>query len=384
MWTKLPFHLLVWGAFFHAVRKRPGGSPAWRNAAGLSFVALALYLAATLPLSRSPLLSLRSFALLLPAFAGAFAIPVLFDTPRRVATAVTSGAAGVAVILAADLVRLRLRLGADLLAGARTFHPYVLNHPNAASVMGAAAAIALAAFALTPSGRPGGGALPARIAAALGALLSLGYIVILGSRGPQIAFACACACAGLLLPGWRRKLVWIAMLAVAAAVLAANAERVNRRFASADIGTFNERDRVWSHTWKLAAEHPVFGHGYGKFVFEDVYYGSAPPASIHRFPHAHSYWLQALFESGWAGVALHAAAWALLALRLARHTVRLPAPADRFLPGSVLLLMVLVHVYGLGDYPDEVVRLMQIWLVPVALSLTARGETAADARARTP
>jgi hypothetical protein len=79
----------------------------------------------------------------------------------------------------------------------------------------------------------------------------------------------------------------------------------------------------------------------------------------------------ALFESGWIGVGLHAAAWGLLGARLLRRLHGLPTFEQRVVPGTALLLLVLVHVYGLADYPDEAVRLLQVWLVPASLVVSA-------------
>ena len=39
-------------------------------------------------------------------------------------------------------------------------------------------------------------------------------MVIVASRGPQIAFALTVIGAGFILPGWRRKLAWLALIAV--------------------------------------------------------------------------------------------------------------------------------------------------------------------------
>ncbi|NQT93715.1 MAG: O-antigen ligase family protein, partial [Lentisphaerae bacterium] len=363
----VPHLLVVAGLLVCALRKRPQGSPAWRCPAGIAFLLLAVFMLVSLPLSQAPILSLRTFGPLIPIVAGAFAIPVVFDTRERVVSALVASAAAITLILAADLVRLAWLLRSSLLTEARWVHPYVLNHPNVASLLASGAALLLVCAAWENRRRP------ARLAACcLGVTVNMVYVFVLASRGPQIAFAAAVCAFGILLPGWKSRIAWFAILAVAAVVLVANIERVNRRFTQADTGSFNERQAVWTHTWKLAQHRPIVGHGYGKMVFEEVYYSSNPPHSSHRFPHAHQYWLKVLFESGWIGVTLHAVAWGLLAARLLAAIFRHRSFTDRLAPGVVALVLLMMHVYGAGDWPDEAARIAQVWLIPVALVLTQR------------
>jgi len=364
-WTRGVFAVITCGACLAACLRPPRTSGVWRNPAGTAFAVLAAWIVVASLFSPARLPAFRSLAVLIPVLAGAYAIPMLLPSRQKIAAAMTYSAGAITILLGADLLRLWHRLGGDLLSQARFTEPYVMNHPNVASMMAAAGVFVLLRFGWQYRRRPASAAL-----AIAGILVNLAYIVILASRGPQVAFAAACAAFGCLLPGWRRKAAWLILLAVAGGLVVANAEHINRRFASGDLGSLNDRTTVWKHTWKLAAEHPVIGHGFGKRIFEKVYYDSDPPQSKYIFPHAHSYWLKALFESGWIGVALHAAAWALLAVRLAYHTWQLETLAERLLPGSVIMLLLLVHVYGLGDYPDELVRVMMIWLVPVSLVIT--------------
>jgi len=364
-WTTAFFAALAGGAFLYALVRRRGAWRAWRNPAGLAFALVLVWTGLCVPFSVSPRDSLRDAVRLLPALAGAAAIPAVFNSRARLGAAMLHAAAGVTLILAGDLVRLWIRLGPDLISRARLTEPYAMNHPNVASIMAAAAVFVLAGAAWSRRHSPWRAAL-----AASGAALNLAYVLILASRGPQIAFAAAIAAAGFMLPGRRARLAWLLLIVLGGALLASNIERVNRRFASGDVGSLNDRTKVWAHTWKLARERPFSGHGFGKRTFQDVYYASDPPASPYFFPHPHNYWLKALFESGWIGVGLHAAAWGLLALRLARRLSESPALEERLPPGTLLALLLLVHVYGLGDYPDEMALIVQLWLVPAALVAT--------------
>lgn len=363
----MPHLLVVAGLVVCALRKRPQGSPVWRCPAGLVFLVLVAFMLITIPLSRAPVLSLRTLGPLVPVLAGAFAIPVVFDTRQRVRDALVASAAAITLIVAADLVRLACLLKASLAAQARWIHPYVLNHPNVASLLAAAAALFMVCAAWENRRRP-----LALAGCCLAVILNIAYLYVMASRGPQIAFAVAVCAIGILLPGRNLRVAWFGILAVAAVLMGANMEDVNRRFTQPDASSFNERTAVWSHTWKLAQQRPVLGHGYGKMVFEKVYYSSDPPASLHRFPHAHQYWIKVLFESGWIGVALHAVAWGLLAARLLAAIFRHRSFTDRLWPGVVAVVLLMMHVYGAGDTPDEVARIALAWLIPVALVLTQK------------
>jgi len=367
----VPHLVVVAGLVVCALRKRPQGSPVWRCPAGLAFLALVVFMLITIPFSRAPVLSLRTLGPLVPVLAGAFAIPVVFDTRQRVRDALVASAAAITLIVASDLVRLACLLKAALPAEARWIHPYVLNHPNVASLLAAAAALFMVCAAWENRHRP----LPLA-GCCLAALVNLAYLLVLASRGPQIAFAVALCAFGILLPGWRPRIAWFGIMALVGLLLGTNIERVNRRFTQSDASSFNERTAVWSHTWKLAQQRPVLGHGYGKMVFEKVYYSSSPPPSRHHFPHAHQYWIKVLFESGWIGVALHAVAWGLLAARLLAAIFRCRSFADRLWPGAVAMVLLMMHVYGAGDTPDEVARIALAWLIPVALVLTQKPQQA--------
>jgi O-antigen ligase len=206
-------------------------------------------------------------------------------------------------------------------------------------------------------------------------LICLAYLVIAASRGPQIAFALAFAFAGFFLPAWRGKLIWVAVLIVGGTILYATYERVNPRFMEKSTMTgFSERDKVWKHTFQLVQEHKWFGYGYGKRNFEMNYYASQPPPAKYHFPHCHQYWLKLLFEYGWVGLILYSAAWTLLAVSLLITIYSEKTLEERFLPAVIALMLLFIHLYGLGDYPDNIVQTAQIWLIPVALVVIRRQE----------
>ncbi|MBM4148371.1 MAG: O-antigen ligase family protein [Lentisphaerae bacterium] len=339
---------------------------AWRSPAGMAWLILVAVPLALLPASVSPAASARALLKVLPQTLAAIAIPVVFFTPRRLAGAMVAGAWAVTSYLAVDLARLAVQLGPGLMAEARFARPYVMNHPNVASIMAAAALLVLSASTVEPGRRPA-----ARTACAAGAALNLLYLMVLASRGPQIAFAASVAAAGVILPTRRQKLLWCLLLAAAVSAAVANISLINPRFGDGDVSSLNERSVVWSHTMDLALRRPVLGHGYGKKLFQDVYYASNPPPASFVFPHAHQYWIKAFFELGCVGVALRMALWFTVSSLLLRHISRQTGFGDRLWPGVTWCIAVLLLVYGLGDFPDNLAYVLQLWLPAVAIGITA-------------
>lgn len=338
----------------------------WFNGLGVPFVILLAFTVITLPLSTSPMLSARDFVKALPMLALAFAIPLVLHNRSRIETVLLYSAVGLTTIVGYDLVRLIVKLGPDAVAKAHSFEPFILNHSNVSSMAAGAAFFVLAYFAWqwrTDRARLG--------LCLLGIAVNLAYKVVIASRGPQVALIGAIGAAGiLLLPGWRKKVLWVMVPVLAGGILLI----VNPRFGDkASMRGLCDRDKVWAHTWELAKERPVFGYGFGKKVFEEVYHSSNPPASPFKFHHTHEYWLFALFQHGWTGLLLYATAWALLMLRLLCHIRRQMVSEARLLPGLIAVLLVFIHFYGLADYPDNVVQLMMIWLIPLALVVTEKG-----------
>ena len=368
IWTfssKAVQDILVYGAFLFALAKFSRGADAWKQPAGIAFIIVLIHMIVTLPFSVCPSISVRDFGRLVEVLAGAFAIPVIFNTRTRIKAALFYSAVAIALTLSYDMVRLYWHLGSDLLAKAHAFQPFILNHSNVASMMGGASAFIFFYFFWIWR---------QRFWQALGCLagiaICLSYQIIIASRGPQLAFAIACCFVGFLMPGWRKKLLWVLCVAVIGGLLITNVRHVNPRFMEkATMANFSDRDKVWTHTWELTRQRPWLGYGYGKRNFESVYYSSNPPKAAFFFPHTHQFWLKLLFEFGWTGFALHLAAWLILAVQLARYTFSKTTFQQRLLPGTVGLILLFIHSYGLGDYPDNIVRVAQIWLIPVALVL---------------
>lgn len=362
--------IIVFSAFLYALFFAGRGNFTWKQPAGAAFVILLIHHFAMLPFSVSPEMSVNDTGRMLEALAGAFAIPVIFNTGQKMSRAIFYSAVGITLTLGYDLVRLGIFLGPDIFAKAHSFRPFILNHSNVASMMAGLSFFVFLFLIPKYLSRPGGerkSSWPV-IGCVVGGLICLAYLIITAARGPQIAFALAFACSGFILPGRRKKLIWLAVLLVSGTVLLINYKHVNPRFAEKKTMTgFSERDKVWKHTWRLAQERPWFGYGYGKRNFEMNYYASQPPQANYNFPHCHQYWLKLLFEYGWTGFCLYAAAWFILAVSLLRRIFSGKTLDERLLPGAIAFMLLFIHLYGLGDYPDNIVQLAQIWLIPAAL-----------------
>lgn len=354
---------IVFGAFLYALFFAERGKTAWKQPAGIAFIILLIHHLTSLPFSVSPEMSVHDTGRLFEVLAGAFAIPVVFNTDKKISRALFYSAVAIALTLGCDLIRMSYYLGADIFTKAHSFRPFILNHSNVASMMAGLSFFVLLGFiwqwrkSLWPA-----------LACLTGSIICLAYLIIAASRGPQIAFALAFAFSGLILRGWRNKLIWLASLIVLGTVLFINYKQVNPRFVEKSTMTgFSERDKVWTHTWQLINKEKWFGYGYGKRNFEMNYYASHPPQAKYHFPHCHQYWLKLLFEYGWFGVGLYAAAWLILAAGLLHKIFTAQTLNDRILPGVIALMLLFIHLYGLGDYPDNIVQTAQIWLIPAAL-----------------
>lgn len=351
---------------------------AWRNPAGILFGLGVLWALASLAWSFNPAGSARDLIKTMPMALGVLAMPAVFDRPGRIWTALVASAAMVTLVLAADLARLIAWLGWPwVLEAARFLHPYLYTHPNVSSMMAGLCAMVFTARGL--AGAPGAGR---KALLAAGILLDLAYLVVMASRGPQIVFALAALAAPVaLLPGWRARLVAAVLAGVIGAGLWWGAGIVNPRFKDRTMGTFNHRDTVWGHAKMLADQRPVLGYGYGKKAFYKAVYANpaerAPLVPV-RYPHPHSYWLMLYFQGGAAGFLFWSLGWLLLGARLGRYANRQCRAATgwvarlraRLLPALLGTGIVYILVYGIGDYPDHVIRHTLFYLAGLTMALT--------------
>jgi O-antigen ligase len=363
---------LLWGAFLFTLWKRRLRSAAWAGPAGVALMLAAFWTVLHVPFSVAPAKSARDFIRLLDVFAVAAAIPALFDRRMKLQTALLASAAALTLILAADLARLYRCLGPAIVTAAHNFKPFLFAHPNNTSMLAGAAALILGWQALVWRERRQPWF---AVACALGVAIDLAHIWAAASRGPQLAFGAAVFCVGFMLPGWRAKTTWFVVMIAAGMLAYRHLERINPRFAfKQDLRGFVDRDKVWQHTWRLAQQRPVWGHGFGHRTFQQVYYATNPPLSPHWFPHCHQYWLNLFFGMGWIGVGLYAAAWLLLALGLWKALNRAATVEARAGPAMLLLILIFMMAYGVGDLAEMPATMLLIWLAPASLAAGAQRE----------
>ncbi len=373
------FTAFLCGAGLHALWNGRKTLAAWKNPVGACWGLGVLWAVLSLAWSFHPEGSARDLIKSAPLALGVLSVPVILDRPGRIWAALLASAGMVTAALTLDLVRLFVRLGwPAVLAGARFCHPYLYTHPNASSMMAGLCILVFAARWM--AGAPGAWR---KFWLMTGLALDLAYLVVLASRGPQAVFAVvALAFPVVLLPGWRARLAAALLSAAIGVGLWQAAGVINPRFHDRTMANFNDRDVIWTHAKELADQRPVLGHGFGKKAFVKAVYedpeNPAPPMPVH-YSHAHNYWLMLYFQGGAAGFALWSLGWLALGGRLVRFGVRAGRAAEggglallraRVLPTLLGMGIVFILVYGIGDFPDNAIRMSQFLLAGLAMALT--------------
>ncbi|MFO7534194.1 MAG: O-antigen ligase family protein [Kiritimatiellia bacterium] len=363
--SKAVTDILIGGAFLWALPRWRRAAALWSSPPGLAALLIPLSAALLLPFAVFPAAAGWELLSDWRLAAGAFALSVWVADGRRAERVLFASAGVLTLLFAGDLIRLSTALGPALLVQGRYYKPYVLNHPNVASLLAGATVLVGLYGAWTRRRR--------RIQAtgfAAGAGIALAYLVALASRGPQAAFAGAAAAVLLLAPrSWRGRLIGLGLAVMVALPIGANLSRINARFLEKK-DFLSGRDAVWSHTVRLIGDRPWLGYGYGKTTFQTVYRASDPPPSPFVFPHPHQYTLFVLFQGGRVWLILHGTLWLLLAARLMMAMKREQDEAARLRVALVSLLLLMWHLYGLVDCPDNRLQLGLVGLVPLALAVS--------------
>lgn len=371
--------ILIWGAGLFAIWNWRRLIAVWNNPAGRLLGLGTVWAAVSVCWSFNRGGTAEDLLEALPLVLSTLAVSILFDRASRIWAALLVSAGWVTVRLTWDLIRLFRELGwPTVMTEARYIHPYLYTHPNVSCMM---AVLCLLIFLGSLLARPRKGVWPV-IGALIGMGLNLAYLVVLASRGPQIVFVLMLLLVPLVfLPGWRSRLVAALVLTAAVCGLWKTAAVINPRFQDRTMTNFNSRDTVWGHSMLLADRKPVLGYGFGKRAFQSAVYDNPdqrPPLVPFRYPHAHQYWLMLYFQGGLIGFVLWSSGWAALFIRLCRTRLRLVNEmgtwGDRLragvLPGLLGLCMLAVLVYGVGDYPDHVIRRSLFYLLGLTMAMT--------------
>lgn len=363
---------ILWCVFLYGLRYWRRSVQIWSHFPGWPFIGIAIIALLFLPLSTDAQESSHELVRILDVLAVAAVLPGLLQSREHVQKVLFYTGAAFTLALGADLVRLCWILKANVLTAAHEYEPFALGHsPNIAGAAAACSFIIMSIAASRYAAESPSAKKPAVILYFGAALINLAYLVIIASRGAQVALAATAVLAAFLFP--RRHTVRLLMAGIVLLLIATAAlkpEWINPRLKDPfSIEILADRDKVWTHTWNLSKEHPLTGHGYGHDVFKEVYHHSSPPKSRFHFNHPHQYWLNILFAGGWLTVALHLLAWPSLGIALLKQTMQ-PGQmhySDRSLLLSLILLITFIHVFGFGDYPGSVIRMLLIWLVPLTL-----------------
>ncbi len=379
--------VIVYGAFLYAVAFIDKGAFVWRTFVGRMFIAAFATLFLWLPISFTLWSSIRDVLGFLEIAAGTLAVSVIFNNMEKALLAMRYSAFAITTIIFYDLVRLFLALGGNILAEAHSYRPFILNHPNVSAMMAALSSLVF----LYEAYRNWSVNRRHSFFYALLLFICFSYIIVIASRGVQFAFLFSIFVMGFFLPGWKSKLIWLLVFIVLTCgtgfVLVEKNPRYkeitdvfkiedkNKLIAHIWKKVLTERPTVWQHTYKLIKERPLFGYGYGKRVFREVYYSSEPPTSPFYYPHCHSFWLKLFFEFGIVGASVHILAWALLAVRLVMAMWQQSTMAGRSPVLLITLMLALLHTYGIFDYPDSLSLMVLCWLVPLAIIVSRKEES---------
>lgn len=391
-------------AFGVASLARPGRVwRTWGNPAGAAFLFLGVWALASAGWSMEPSDVWRDCVKEIPLVLGTMGLATWLrgNAGLVVRRAALVSATVVTARLAVEGLQLVHICGlSEVLSQARyvdtAAHPYLYTHPNVSSMLGGMAFLVFLAFSPT-LWRKGRGLFAAGLVALA---IDAAYIVMMGSRGPQMALAAATLLLPIFwLPGWKLRLATFLAAVLAGFALVHVAEKVNPRFADIlSMRDVNHRDIIWNHlsghheirpwtgfvpeTPSMMAQCPWTGFGFGKKAFHRMVYENptqrAPRGVEFEFPHAHSYWLMLAVQGGRIALAAGVVAWGTLALGLLLALKRLPARemAARATPALLLTLLAMVLGYGVADYPDSVLRVAQFLVVAAAMACMAEASSA--------
>jgi O-antigen ligase len=364
---------ILWCGVLLAFARFPAGWTVWKSPAGAVALACLGWIIVQAPFGAHPSIAARDMARHADTAMFALAIPALFPSGTALLNAMAATACAFTAVVAYDLARLAVQLGPEIMAKAHAHEPFIWTHSNIAAMVAGMAAIVMICTAWLMRSRPW-----ITAGAIVAAAVNVVYLAVIGSRGPQIAFAGALLAAIVVYPrGWKWRLAFAVVAVVAGFLLFAFREQINPRFADVrSVAGLVDRDKVWQHTWTLVKERPVAGYGFGDKVFMESYHTPAAPKSPHRFYHPHQHMLGVLFSFGAVGLILVLALWGALTVRLLRACAVAEDRSVRVLSCALFTLLAFIHIFSLADCPTNATATALVWIVPAALVATRGGDRA--------
>ncbi len=206
-------------------------------------------------------------------------------------------------------------------------------------------------------------------------LLAMLAVVLTSSRTPIAAILIALVFCASIKAGKARlvPLALLVTLGLVAMLLPSSREKFGSMLER-DTSSAYEGSRVfiWTRSWDIVKEHPLFGVGQGNFKAEYVARLDPNVEEKRKHAHAHNDFLNVAAISGIPGALLFVGIWVVV-LRLigkAAFDLRLTIEQRRFalaaLVGSVVFLMTSLTE---ATFADEEVRQMLMFLWAVGLSV---------------
>ncbi len=163
-------------------------------------------------------------------------------------------------------------------------------------------------------------------------LLSLAATLCTKTRAAWVTVPLAAVIVFLIMRMWRHLIAFLLIIAVALCLLYFMSPSVQTRMKDFKqltdwSGSFGQRIGIWKSATRTISEHPLFGVGYGKYIFKKAYHLN-PVEGSRSYVDVHNTYLEILLERGVVGF-LTTLVLYLYFLRRARLMAKGSAPVGR-------------------------------------------------------
>lgn len=187
-------------------------------------------------------------------------------------------------------------------------------------------------------------------------LLNLFLLYIFQSRTAQISIVFILFVTGFLLSTMKRKIIYLILMVAIVGVLVINIRFINPRWLDNKVKTAFGRTENWENTFSLIKKRPIYGYGYGRNIFRNIYLEKFGRQNFDgiliKVAHAHNSYFDVLFSNGIIGFV------AFLSLSITaffisfREIIR--RNSDWLIARAVFLSLAGAYFYFLADVYDGV------------------------------
>jgi O-antigen ligase len=357
--------VVVWSSFlFVLFRRRKALFSKRPDALSLAILVYMLLVVASVAYSVHPYWSLREASKFLSVLAMVFAAWHLFKKRVFFFAFLQLLVGAVLLVCLYDVVNYFLGLGTRWEWGERWEFAYY-GHPNPASAI-LMILMPFSVFLFVASRRA---LLKGMHACFVVAGLFLTYAM--ASRTVQLSLAAMVLCGALLIRPLRRKIAATGVVVCLLVLVYLNIRALNPRFLEESVNTLSFREENWRDLRVLISRRPVFGYGFGKRVYREVYHDHFQPEI--RYEHAHSLLLQTAFETGAVGLGAMIGLWLTTVCRLIKAYV---SNRNRWgqLMATLLVAILGMSIYCLAEVPDGFLRSLFWLLIAMAGAVTTKGD----------